>query len=93
MCDTINWSTFAEILAAGTPLTAGIREPIDPAVIGRLEATFPDVRRALTLDGLSLEEYEDFGPVQHFRNSFVAGWSAVRAAIVETRAALAEVAR
>ena len=26
-------------------------------------------------------EFEDFGPVQHFRDAFIAGWNAVRDAI------------
>jgi transaldolase len=85
---TINWSTFAEVLAAGTPLSRGIEQPIDPDVVAHLEAVFPDVRRALVLDGLAVAEFEDFGPVQHFRDNFISGWNSVRAAIKEERMAL-----
>jgi transaldolase len=86
---TINWSTFAEVLAAREPFTRGIDEPIDPAVLARLEATFEDVRRAMKLNGLTLEEFEMFGPVQHFRNNFLAGWYAVLQAVADERKALA----
>lgn len=86
---TINWSTFAEVLGPDVAFSRGIDDPIDPAVVARLERTFPEVRRALALDGLTVDEFESFGPVQHFRNNFIAGWTAVRAAIAEERTALA----
>lgn len=80
---TINWSTFAEILAAGTQLTRGIDTPINRAVLDRLGRTFDDVRRAFLPDGLRLEDFEGFGPVQHFRNNFISGWNTLLAAIRE----------
>ena len=86
---TINWKTFAEVLADPAPFSRGFAEPIDAAVIGRLSDTFADVRRALTLDGLALAEFETFGPVLHFRNNFIAGWHQVLDAIRQERAALA----
>ena len=82
---TINWRTFADVLASPAPFARGIEAPLDSAAIARLGATFEDVRRAFAPDGLSLEEYEDFGPVQHFRNVFISGWTAVHDAIVEER--------
>jgi transaldolase len=85
---TINWNTFADVMASSSPFAAGIAEPIDPAAIERLTASFDDVRRALLLDGLTVEEFEDFGPVQHFRNVFIAGWRQVVEAIIAERAAL-----
>jgi transaldolase len=86
---TINWSTFAEVMASPDPLVAGIDAPLDPAALGRLEATFEDFRLAMRLDGLAVEEFEGFGPVQHFRNSFIAGWTKVHEAIAAERARLA----
>jgi transaldolase len=85
---TINWKTFAEVLADPAPFASGIDEPIDEAVIRRLSDTFDDVRRALSLDGLELEEFEDFGPVRHFRNNFIAGWHQVLEAVRREREAL-----
>ncbi len=64
----------------------GFGVPIDPTVIARLEATFDDVRRALHLGSLTVDEYEEFGPVQHFRDNFISGWNAVLAAIAKARA-------
>jgi transaldolase len=86
---TINWSTFAEILDRNPKLGAGFDEPIAPKAIERLAATFADVRRAFAIDGLALDEFEGFGPVQYFRGNFMAGWQAVRQAIAAEREAIA----
>ncbi|MHB8958343.1 MAG: transaldolase family protein [Candidatus Limnocylindrales bacterium] len=83
---TINWSTFADVLASPEPLALGIEEPLDPAALARLADGFGDFRRAMAPDGLALEEYESFGPVQHFRGQFISGWTAVRAAVAAERA-------
>ena len=82
---TINWSTFAEVLEAEEPFAPEFGVPIDPDVLARLEATFDDVRRAMRLGSLTVDEFEEFGPVLHFRNAFIGGWNAVLAAIAEAR--------
>ena len=84
---TINWSTFAEVLASEEPFAPGIDVPIDVDVLHRLEATFEDLRRAMHLGSLSIEEFDAFGPVQHFRNNFIVGWNSVLKAIAAARTA------
>jgi hypothetical protein len=37
--------------------------------------------RGWEYDALSIDEFEEFGPVQHFRDSFVAGWNSLLAAV------------
>lgn len=86
---TINWSTFAELMADPSPFAAGIDEPIDQAALARLDGTFEDFHRAMRLDGLALEAFEEFGPLQHFRNNFIAGWTRVHDAIAAEQAGLA----
>ena len=88
---TINWSTFAEVMANPEPFAAGLHEPLDQEALARLEATFDDFRRAMRLGGLTVEEFEAFGPVQHFRNNFIAGWTKVHEAIATERARVAAV--
>jgi len=85
---TVNWSTFAEVLASPEPFARGFDEPLDPDAIARLMTTFPDVRRAFEPGALTPDAYDGFGPVQHFRNVFIAGWDAVHAAIAAERASL-----
>lgn len=86
---TINWSTFADVMGSPEAFAPGLDQPLDPAALDRLAATFEDFRRAMDPDGLALDEFEAFGPVQHFRNNFLAGWTRVREAIVAERARIA----
>lgn len=83
---TINYSTVAEILAASPAVENTIHDPVDPGVLAGL-GVFEDFRRAMPIDGLQPEEFETFGPVQHFRDNFIAGWTAVLAAVAEARMA------
>ena len=77
MAATINWSTAAELLEADLPATATVEDPVDPATVKLLTERFPEVRQALDPDGLSPDDFEGFGPVQHFRDNFIAGWHSV----------------
>jgi transaldolase len=84
---TINYSTVDEILTADPAVEDTIHQATDPAIVAELTDKFDDFRRAMFLDGLSPDEYEGFGPVQHFRDNFIAGWNGVLAAIAVERAA------
>jgi len=83
---TINYSTVEEIRAADPSVEDTIHAPVDAAIISEL-GVFEDFRKAITLGGLTPEEFTSFGPVQHFRNNFLAGWHAVLGAIAEERRA------
>jgi len=78
---TINYSTVEEILGLDPEVASTVNEPLDPAILATLSDRFEDFRRGLTLGSLSPAEFEGFGPVQHFRDAFVAGWNAVLFAI------------
>ena len=78
---TINWSTFVEVNALDPPLEQTINRPPDAAIAERLLTTFPDIWKGWELGRLEPEEFEEFGPVQHFRDNFIAGWNAVKAEI------------
>lgn len=86
-CATINWSTFAEILDLDPPLESTIGQPLDPDLERTLIATFPDVWKGWEVGRLAPEEYEAFGPFQHFRDNFMTGWQGVLSMIAERRAA------
>lgn len=83
---TINWSTFDEVLAADPAHRETVDDAAPPGIEADLAATFDDFRRAMAIDGLRVEEFEGFGPVQHFRDAFVAGWDAVKDAIAAEQA-------
>lgn len=88
LAETINWSTAAELLAENPTAVATAYEPNDAAVERLLVETFADMRAALDPAGLTLDEFEAFGPVQHFRDVFIAGWNAVREMIRTERSSV-----
>lgn len=85
---TINWSTFVEVNDLDPPVEHTIGRPPDAAIVERLLATFPDVCKGWELGRLAPEEYAEFGPVQHFRDAFLAGWHAVEAEVITQRNAV-----
>jgi transaldolase len=87
-CATINWSTFAEILALDPPVVPTIGTPLDPDVETSLLSTFPDVWKAWEVGRLTPDEFEGFGPVQHFRDNFLTGWRGVLSMIAARRSAV-----
>jgi transaldolase len=86
MAATINWSTAAELIEHDLPARVSASDPVDPAVVKLLTDAFPEMRQALDPEALPVEDFEAFGPVQHFRDLFIAGWDGVRAMIRDTRA-------
>ncbi len=71
---TINWSTAQEIIDADIPVKELVSEETPREVLEILQANFEDFSKAYSLNGLSSEEFADFGPVQLFRNAFLTGW-------------------
>jgi len=86
---TINWSTALELLESDLPVRYSVDDETDPAVIKYLTETFPEFAAAYSDDGLSVEEYADFAPVQLFRNAFIKGWYLLLAFVAERRNVLA----
>ncbi len=83
---TINWSTADEIIKADPPVTSRIDAAPSQAVIDELCAKLPDFRKAYHHDGLTIEEFADFAPLQYFRNMFVKGWDTLAQSVREQRA-------
>lgn len=78
MCITINWEGTADkLLAQDPPVIWRLFNPVPPAVLEELLEKLPDFRRAYAEDGLSVDEFAEFGPVQLFRSSFVKSWQKV----------------
>ncbi len=86
MAATINWSTAAELIEHDPPVRVTVTEPVDAAVTKILTDAFPEMRQALDPEGLAVEDFEEFGPVLHFRDAFIAGWDSVCQMIREARA-------
>ena len=50
-----------------------------------LTEKLPDFKRGYLEDGLSVEEFEDFGPVRLFKSAFTKSWAMVLDTIKEQR--------
>jgi len=89
VCITINWKGTADLLVdQNPPVVYRIFNPVPQKVIDELVEKLPDFRRGYLEDGLKVEEYETFGPVEHFRDSFVKSWKKVLEVTRERRLVL-----
>ena len=82
---TINWSTAEEILALDPPVENTVAIETAGEVVDELCAKLPDFRRAWDVDGLTVSQFKDYGPVQRFRRQFINGWDTVLTTISERR--------
>ena len=86
---TINWEGTADKLIEQDPPTMyRLFNPTPHRVIAELMEKLPDFRRGWLEDGLTLDEFEDYGPVQLFRSMFMQSWNRVLGLIKERRAQL-----
>ena len=88
VCITINWEGTADtLIKQNPPVMYRLFNPVPLQVIDELMNKLPDFKRGYLDDGLEPEEFEEFGPVQLFRGSFIKSWNRVLALIKEHRAA------
>ncbi len=78
VCCTINWEGTADrLIEQDPPVVYRLFNPVPQKVIDELIEKLPDFKRGYEEDGLAIEEFEDFGPVRLFRNSFIKSWKRV----------------
>jgi transaldolase len=86
VCITINWvGTADKLLEQDPPVVERLFNPVPQYVIDELMEKIPDYRRGYLEGGIEKKEYEDFGPVVLFRNSFIKNWEKVLNIIHEKR--------
>lgn len=89
VCLTINWEGTADkLLESNPPVVYRLFNPVPQRVIDELMEKLPDFRRGYLSDGLKVQEFEEFGPVQLFRGSFVKSWNRILDLSKERRAAV-----
>lgn len=89
---TINWSTAEMIIHADPPITSRIEAEAPQAVIDELCEKLPDSRKAYLDDGLAVEEFGHFAPLQYFRDMFLKGWDTLMQTVREERSKVAATA-
>ena len=84
---TINWvGTADQLIEQNPPVIYRLFNPVPDKVIDELMEKLPDFRRGYLEDGLTIEEFEEFGPVQLFKSAFTKSWGIVLDTIKEQRA-------
>ena len=83
---TINWKGTADkLIELDPPVVYRMFNPASQQVVDELLEKIPDFKKAYLEDGLKLEEFKDFGPVNLFRTQFINGWNYLCKAIKERR--------
>jgi transaldolase len=85
---TINWKGTADLLIEqDQDVVHRFQCPVPPSVIDELVEKLPDFRKGWEPNGLTVDEYAEFGPVVLFTNSFLKSWRATLEMIKEIRKA------
>ncbi len=72
---TINWKGTADkLIEADLPVVSRFLQPTPYSVDDELIEKLPDHRKAYFINAIEPHEYEEFGPVELFRSSFVSAW-------------------
>ena len=59
--------------ASDIPVIARIDKPVEPKIVDELSRKFMDFRRAFAEGGLSIGEFDSFGPTRRTLRQFIAG--------------------
>ncbi|MCL5072684.1 MAG: hypothetical protein M1308_17595 [Actinobacteria bacterium] len=83
---TINWKGSADkLLELDPPVVYRMFNPAPAYVIDELLKKVPDFRKAYLEDGLGLDEFASFRPVNLFRTQFINGWNYLLKTVKERR--------
>lgn len=88
VCITMNWGgSVDKLLELDKPVVSRLFNPVQEHVLDELLTKVPGFRQAYMENGLSVDEYEEYGPVDYFRQMFISSWNEVLRVIKERRAA------
>jgi transaldolase len=74
-CITMNWQGQAEeLLKLNQPVVSRFFNPVPELFVDELQEKVPEFCRAYKINGLTLEEYGEYGPVEYFRHMFINAW-------------------
>jgi len=86
---TMNWEgkgSCSELIKADDVVISRLFNPVQEVVIDELNAKLPEFRKAYWEKALSVEEYEEYGAVQYFRDMFIKSWTSALEVIKAERA-------
>jgi transaldolase len=83
---TINWKGTADkLIELDPPVVYRMFNPAPDHIVNELLEKIPDFKKAYIEDGLEVDEFKDFGPVNLFRTQFMSGWEYLLKVIKEHR--------
>ncbi|WP_319757138.1 transaldolase family protein [uncultured Sphaerochaeta sp.] len=75
VCVTMNWKgSCDELIKENKPVISRLFNPVQPMVLDQLQNKLPQFNQAFQEGGLSVDEFEHYGPVMYFRDSFIRSW-------------------
>ena len=74
-----------KLIEGNPPVVYRLWSPVPEHVVDELIEKLPDFRRGYLADGLAVDEFEHFGPVQRFRGSFIKSWKRMLSLVRERR--------
>jgi transaldolase len=75
VCITMNWQGQVDrLLELDQPVVSRLFNPVQPQVLETLLEKLPQFKQAYMENGLSVDEFEEYGPVEYFRQMFVSAW-------------------
>lgn len=75
VCITMNWGGQVEqLLDLDKPVISRFFNPVQPHILDTLTAKLPEFNKAYMENGLSEEDFDEYGPVEYFREMFVSSW-------------------
>jgi len=86
---TINYGGTADkLIEQNPPVVQRFFMPVPHSVENELLEKVDEFKRAYLVNGITPEEYEDYGPVVLFRSSFEDAWKNAKAEVTKRRAEL-----
>lgn len=75
VCITMNWQGHVDkLLELDQPVVSRLYNPVQAVVTDTLLEKLPQFRQAFMENGLHTDEFEEYGPVEFFRQMFVSAW-------------------
>lgn len=86
VCITMNWEGQAmELLRKNPPVVSKFFNRVPDSFLEELLTKLPEFKKAWDEDGLPVEEYQEYGPVEYFRHMFIDAWNNALVRIGELR--------
>ncbi|WP_319416021.1 transaldolase family protein [Marispirochaeta aestuarii] len=86
VCVTMNWKGYCDkLIEKDSPVISRLFNPVQESVLDELNTKLLQFRQAYWAGSLTVDDFEHYGPVEYFRDSFVEAWKNALDFVEETR--------